>query len=141
MSQFTKRELKFAILACLADGKKHHKVNVIGRAYPGGGDLSRRLGIELDDETRALAGVAFDELVVSDLIRPDYSDLSDPEKWGRITERGKKALDRNAIDELDEVLLEIDPQLVSLRDGAWSALNSPAPDSTRQIIPRGVGLY
>lgn len=43
----------------------------------------------------------------------------------------------NALDELDEALLKIDPHLIEIRRGAWSALQSNHADSLRQAAHSG----
>jgi len=50
------------------------------------------------------------------------SDLMIPDDWLCITEKGRQAIERNALDELDEALIKIDAHLVEIRRGAWSAL-------------------
>ena len=44
---------------------------------------------------------------------------------------------RNALNELDEALLNIDPHLVEIRRGAWAVLASSYPDSLRQAEHSG----
>ncbi len=65
------------------------------------------------------------------------SDMMVPDDWLEITEKGRAALTRNALDELDEALVRIDPHLVEIRRGAWSALASNHPDSLRQAAHSG----
>jgi hypothetical protein len=67
-----------------------------------------------------------------ELLEPTYTDLADPEGWLRMTARGREALSRGTLDELDAALHRLGPSLVELRHGAWSAANSTAPDSPRQ---------
>ncbi len=90
------------------------------------------LAESISPEERALAVRALDELRAADLIRPTYADLVDPENWVIITEKGKRALEKGGLDELDEALMLISPHLLELRRGAWSALDSSQPDSLRQ---------
>jgi hypothetical protein len=58
--------------------------------------------------------------------------MTSPEQWCVITERGQRARESRFLDDLDEALARIDPSLVEMRDGAWSALHSGTPDSIRQ---------
>ena len=127
----TKRAAKLAILECLASIRRGHKVNILGRPYQKG-DLELRRGIAFDAEERAFFASAFEELKRDDLVRSDYGDLADPENWVELTDVGRRALERRALDALDEVLLTIGGNLVDLREGAWSRLDSGTTDSVRQ---------
>lgn len=128
----TLHELKLWLLReVAATSQPVHKFNLIGRSGMGG-PLEWQFGRAITPEERVLAVRAFDELRAADLIRPTYADLSEPENWVTITDRGKQALDKGAIDELDEILMSISPHLLELRRGAWSALASSQPDSFRQ---------
>src|SRR5437868_5441414 len=65
-------------------------------------------------------------------IEPTYSDIVAPEDWVVITDSGRDALKRGALDDLDDVLQRINPYLVQVRRGAWAALGAAHPDSLRQ---------
>jgi len=108
-----------------------HKFNLIGRTGMGG-PLDWRLARTLSEDERALAVRAFDELRRSDLIRPTFADLVEPENWVTITDAGRRALDRRTLDDLDEALARISPHLLDVREGAWAALSSGTPDALRQ---------
>ncbi|HLG14838.1 MAG TPA: hypothetical protein VJH03_10105 [Blastocatellia bacterium] len=135
------QEIKIAILRELAQATPPvaYKWNLIGRAGSprsplgtGQSRLESRLGITFDDELRALASQAFDQLRTAGLIRSTYSLDPDPENWVQITDAGLEALRTGVLDELDSVLNKIDPHLLEIRRGAWSALASGQPDSLRQ---------
>ena len=127
----TVRALKFGILEAISSGRREHKFNIIGKGY-GPGALESRLAILFDPEQRHMAVVAFDELQHAGFIRPTYSDLVDPEAWVEITEAGRRALERRALDALDVALTRIAAHLVELREGAWVAVAASHPDSLRQ---------
>jgi Predicted pPIWI-associating nuclease len=128
----TLHELKLWVLReVAATSQPVHKFNLIGRNGMGG-PLEWQFGRAITPEERALAVRAFDELKAADLIRPTYADLSEPENWVTITDKGKQALEKGALDQLDQILMSISPHLLEVRRGAWSALASSQPDSFRQ---------
>lgn len=112
------------------------KYDVLGKPYSPG-DLERELNTILSSEERNRARKALEELIQGDFIRPTMADLMVPDDWLEITEKGRSALARNALDELDEALLKIDAHLIEIRRGAWSALASHHPDSLRQAAHSG----
>jgi hypothetical protein len=116
------RELQFALLEFLRKRGRRHKRNTIGRASEPG-DLELFLRTTFDGITRARADRVWDRLQRLDLIRSDYSSTTDPEQWVEITETGAAAFERHALDELDEALGSIKPELVEIRDNAWAALD------------------
>lgn len=130
------RTLKFAILEELASSPKAHKMNLIGRAHEPGA-LEHRLKCAFSPADRTLAYRAIEGLQSDGLMSPTLGDLIDPESWMQITKRGKIALERRALDLLDEKLQAIDPHLVTIRDGAWSAVTSSEPDALRQAAHSG----
>jgi hypothetical protein len=98
-------ELKLWVLReVAATSRPVHKFNLIGRNGIGG-PLEWQFGQAVTPEERMLAVRAFDELRAADLIRPTYADLVDPENWVIITEKGKQALGKGGLDELDEALM------------------------------------
>jgi|SRR5919109_1780815 hypothetical protein len=126
-------DLKAAILGAAQEAfpKPLNRTNLLGR--PGQrGDLEYRLNSDFENEVRALVARAFDQLKASGLIQATYTDLVAPEDWVVITDTGREALKRGALDELDEVLREIDPHLLEIRRGARAALAGRHPDSLRQ---------
>jgi len=114
-----------------------HIGNVLGRPY-GTGDLELELkagGFTVDE--RAQAYRCADELEAAGLIVGSYSDLSSPRDWRVITEAGREALARGAIDELDAALSVLSPLFVEMRRGAWRAASSNLPDTQRQAAHSG----
>jgi len=108
-----------------------NKINLIGRPHQRG-DLESRLAIEFDALERSLAAKAFDELRSAGFIVPTFSDIAAPEDWVVITDAGGDVLKRKVLDDLDEALLNVNPNLLEIRRGAWAALNAAHPDSIRQ---------
>lgn len=125
------RSLQLAILEVLANTSKAHKISILGRPYQPG-TLEHRLQCTFVSADRSLAYKALERLLSDGLISPTFDDLVDPEAWMKITERGMVAVQRRALDDLDERLQLIDPHLVIIRDGAWSAVTSNEPDALRQ---------
>lgn len=125
------RELQFALLDFLRQHGRKHKRNTVGRSSQRG-DLEYALCLEFDDATRAHADYAWERLQRADLIRSDYSSLSEPEQWVEITPAGSAALERHALDDLDVALAELAPTLVHTRDQAWAALDQPGEAAVAQ---------
>lgn len=130
------RELKLAILEEIASSGKAHKMNIVGRAHQSGA-LEHRLKSAFSPTDRDLAYRALETLRSDGLISPTFDDLVDPESWFQITERGRLALQKRALDALDEKLHAIDPHLVTIREGAWSAVTSNESDALRQAAHSG----
>ena len=124
---FTIQAAKLEILKLFAAAPQHggHKFNLLGKPYQPGG-LEHALGIIFDKEQRALAAQAFDQLKHDGLIRSTLSDLADPENWCEITDAGHQSVAQGVLDDLDAVLMKINPHLIDIRRGAWSAWLEPA---------------
>jgi len=134
----TLHEIKLMILGEIASTSQPvHKFNLLGRPDLHAGMLSWKLKRTVTDDERALGAKAFDELRSSDLIRPTYRDVIDPENWVQITEAGRRAFDEGLLDDLDRALCSISAQLVEIRRGAWAALEAHRPDSLRQAAHSG----
>lgn len=125
------RELQFKLLAYLQAHGRRHKRNTVGRGTQPG-NLELELGITFDDDTRARADQSWERLQRAHLTRSDYSALSDPEQWVEITAAGRRALERHALDELDEVLATFKSSFVEVRDAAWAALDRPGGPALSQ---------
>lgn len=133
MTSPTLRTLKFATLEVFAREPKRskNKMNLVGR--PGqAGELEQQLDCIFDPSTRQQAYRAIEQLQHDGLLTPTFADIVAPEAWLIITERGHTALNRKVLDTLDEALLGIDPHLVEIRAGGWSAIASAEPDALRQ---------
>jgi hypothetical protein len=129
----SERELKFGILSYLAERGRKYKDNAL-RPNPARGELEDFLGVEFDAQERARTSRAWKSLQRSDLIVSDYLTLSDPENWVEISDRGRVALDRHALDDLDEALLAVAARLVELRDEAWIAFGRGGDAALSQAV-------
>lgn len=127
------RSLKFAILRYLGKpGAWHENIgNLIGTQFQAG-NLERSLNVTFDIDMRGRVSRSVNSLLQNGLVRSTYMDMVKPEDWIQISDAGKAALNSHALDELDELLMEVAPGLVELRDGAWRALTIRAEDSIRQ---------
>ena len=127
------RDLKFTILDLVAQRRRSvHRYDLLGGRTSARGRLELALDVDFSDDDRHAADRAFQELFDAEFLRPNYRELIDPASWVDLTDKGRQALERHALDELDVALQAISPTLVELRDGAWSALSSRGPDSARQ---------
>jgi hypothetical protein len=139
MRNFSSSDFKLLMLRVFT--RNHQalsKYGVLGKPYtPGELERDWEINTTFSSDERNEARKALEELIGGDFIRPTMSDLAAPDDWLVITEKGRSALARNALDELDEALLKIDPHLVEIRRGAWSALASNHPDSLRQAAHSG----
>lgn len=129
--RFTDHDIKLAILELFARTNRAHRYNVLGRPYQAG-QLEAQLGFQFTDMERAEAARALDQLTADNLVRPTYSDLTDPENWLAITEPGRTSLASGATDELEAALSPLGQHLVDMRNGARAAFLSSRPDNQRQ---------
>lgn len=127
----SERELKFAILSFLGERGPRKKWNTLGRSNQPG-DLELREGVRFDHQARGRADRAWEMLKRADLIRPEYADAYDPDGDAGLTASGRAALERHALDDLDEGLAAIGPRLVAIRDEAWSTLERGGPEAFGQ---------
>lgn len=105
--------------------------NLLGNATRQG-ELELTLARGLTESERDKAYRAFDRMRESGWLRPTRTDLVIPDDWVVITEAGRKALEMGALDELDAALEKLDPHLIEVRRGIWSALDSGQPHSLAQ---------
>ncbi|KQW75627.1 hypothetical protein ASC89_22075 [Devosia sp. Root413D1] len=129
--RLTDHGTKLAILEIYARTKSAHRLNVLGRSYQPG-PLETQLGLQFTDIERAEAARSMDQLLNDSLLRPTYTDVTDPENWLAITEAGRAALAAGATDDLEAVLSPLGQQLVDMRNGARAAFLSARPDNQRQ---------
>ncbi len=129
--------MKVALLECFGSRNEHqHRGNVLGRPSQRGA-LEHQLGVTFTTEERNAAHRALTELETAGLIQATHQDAIEPFNWLEISPAGKRALERHVLDVLDYRLLAIDPHLIEIRDGAWSAAYSAQPDATRQAAHSG----
>jgi hypothetical protein len=132
MEELTKRKFQFLILEIAASYQNcFNKLNLLGKPHSRG-DIERKLDRELTIPERIVAARAFDELVTGELLQSDYADMVNPENWVALTDLGRRALQRQALDSMDEALQAISPKLVELRDGMWEGLASNRTNSLQQ---------
>jgi DNA-binding PadR family transcriptional regulator len=95
------------------------------------------MGVTFSPEERATAYQALRQLEGDGLVTPSHADVAAPFDWLELTEAGRNAVERHALDELDQWLQEVHPGLVELRDGAAAAIHSTQPDALRQAAHSG----
>lgn len=105
--------------------------NLLGNATRQG-ELELVLGKTLTEHERDQAYRAYDRMREAGWLRPTRTDLTVPDNWVVITEAGRNALARGTLDELDVALQKLDPHLIEVRRGIWSALDSRQPHSLVQ---------
>jgi hypothetical protein len=138
MVGITKREMKLTILRIVAtyQGASVNKYNFLGRtAYEG--DLCREFKRAPTKSEKQLAGRAWDELVASAHLEIDYGQLVREGANCFLTDKGRYALARGGLDEMDLALQGLNPHLVQLRDGFHEALLSHAANSVQQAANSG----
>ncbi len=136
MTDHSIHSLKLAILKSLATTiQAQHKMNLIGSTYQSGG-LEYVLETRFSMDDRARADRAFEELKADGMIRSTYGSGGDW-NWVEITDEGRQALQRGALDTLDVALQKISSHLVEIRWGAWAAVSSGRPDAIRQAAHSG----
>ena len=132
-------EMKFGVLRALTDKpmRQHHKLTLVGNANSPGPLEQRLFKRAFDPDERVLAEECISELQRSRFVRATFGSIRDGEKWIEITDAGLRTLERGVLDDLDEALRRVDPRLVEIRRGAWSALYSGGSDSFRQAAHSG----
>jgi len=130
-----KAKLELAILRTVSERSPQsvNRSNLLGSSAPRG-DLELALGTTLTETERDWAYRAFDRMRNCGWIVSTRTEQPSPDDWVVITPSGLKALERNALDDLDAALREIDPHLdlVEIRRGMWSAFESGQPHSLAQ---------
>ena len=137
-SRFIDYDLMMGLLRVYGRASRSlHIGNVLGRPH-GTGDLEHELQAgDFTVDERAQAYRCADELEAAGLMVGSYSDISSPRDWRVMTEAGRAALARGAIDELDAALSALSPQFLEMRRGAWRAASSTLPDTQRQAAHSG----
>lgn len=126
-------KLELAILRTVSDRfpQPVNRSNLLGSSARRG-DLELALGTVLTDGERDWAYRAFDRMRDCGWIVSTRTEQPSPDDWVVIGAVGFKALERDALDDLDAALREIDTCLVEVRRGMWSALESGQPHSLAQ---------
>lgn len=136
--RYTKNNLEIELLKVFNQEKGQHKnrYNVLGRGLPNSpGSLEYQMQTTFTEDERSLAGQAINELESRGLIVPTYKDLNSPGDWLIITPLGERALKTRALDELDNLLLNIksESDLLAMRYGAYEAMISKHIDWPRHV--------
>jgi hypothetical protein len=132
-SRYSPLFLKQQILEFVGKQPEHvNRFNMLGKAFSVG-SFERWLKIEFTTAERALAYRCLDELRSAGLLIATYSQMGPgAEDWVVLSPRGKAAVARGDLDELDKRLRSLSLELVERRQGVWSALYSGEPQARRQ---------
>ncbi len=126
-------KLKLYILervSLLRNGKEA-KQNLIGQGPSSLGDLERMKGWRFTSEQRGYLYRLIQELFDAGYFMPSPGEMN-PEIWCVITDAGRAAQSRGALDSFDAALLQVDQGLLERRHGAWGAYHSGGTDSLSQ---------
>jgi hypothetical protein len=136
-SKLVDYDVQIALLELYShQSRSTHIGNIVGTEYQRG-PLELKLKTEFGVVERAQAWRCAQDLVDASLLLPTYSDMADPDKWLIITDAGRDALRRGALDEVDAALQRLSPSFVEMRRGAWRAASATAPDALRQAAHSG----
>jgi len=127
-------KLKLFILERVAaqPHRRNAKTNIVGRSEQDPGDLERLKGWHLSAEQRAYIYQLIQELCAAGFFMPHFGELNGGENWVVLTDAGQRAIERGALDDLDEALKNVDPALLERRQGAWAAFYSGRADFLSQ---------
>jgi hypothetical protein len=131
---WTQRKMKLAILERVAasQNQRDAKSNLVGRSATDRGNLERALNLTFSEEQRGAVYLLVQELGAAGYLQPSFGQMGGGEDWVALTDAGRRAIERHALDELDEALLAIREELVEVREGMWAAFHSGRADSLRQ---------
>lgn len=109
------------------------RANIIGLEYQEG-NFGRHYNRNLSNEERSMLDLMLTELQGKGLIQPVYRDIISRGEDLEITDKGRRALEKRVLDELDELLLslESDSDLIAMRYGAYDAVLNKQTDWQRQ---------
>lgn len=115
--------------------------NIIGLEYQEG-NFGRHFNRTLSNEERSMLDLTLKELQEKRLIQPVYKDIMSRGEDLLITDKGRRALEKRVLDELDELLLGLksDSDLISMRYGAYDAILDRQTDWQRQAAASLVEL-
>lgn len=117
------------------------RANVIGLEYQEG-NFGRHHNRNLSNQERSMLDLVLRELQEKRLIQPVYRDIISRGEDLEITDKGRRALEKRVLDELDELLLALqsDADLIAMRYGAYDAVLHKQTDWQRQAASSLVEL-
>lgn len=131
-TRFIDYDIMMGLLQVYAKADRSAHIGTVLGSPHSAGWLETTMDVEFDVEERAQAHRCARELLDAGLIVPTYSDMANPAEWRIITDAGRDALKRGALDELDAALGALSPSFIEMRRGAWRAAHSTLPDTQRQ---------
>ncbi|MDP3987446.1 MAG: hypothetical protein Q8P81_04445 [Nanoarchaeota archaeon] len=117
------------------------RANVIGLEYQEG-NFGLHHNRTLSNEERSMLDLVLKELQEKRLVQPVYRDIISRGEDLQITDKGRRALEKKVLDELDELLLGLNPEtnLINMRYGAYDAVLDAQTDWQRQAAASLVEL-
>ena len=116
--------------------------NIITEPSTGVGNLERHFNITLTNAEKNILSLSIDDLQEKGLIEAVFRDVVNSGKDLTITDKGKRALEKKVLDELDEILIALnsDSDLIEMRYGAYDAILNKQTDWQRQAATSLVEL-
>lgn len=117
------------------------RANIIGLEYQEG-NFGLHYQRTLSNEERSMLDLVLKDLQERRFIQPVYRDIISRGEDLQITDKGKNALEKKVLDELDELLLGLnsDSDLIKMRYGAYDAILDKRTDWQRQAASSLVEL-
>jgi len=138
-----KYKLSLQLLDYLSKQKKYVlRQNIISEPASGLGYFERHFDITLSRKEKNILALALVDLQEKGLIEAVFRDVFNSGNDLVITDKGRRALEKRVLDELDELLLSLqsDSDLISMRYGAYDAILDGQTDWQRQAASSLVEL-
>lgn len=117
------------------------RANIIGLEYQEG-NFGLHYNRTLSNEERSMLDLVLKELQEKRLVQPVYRDIISRGEDLQITDKGRRALEKKVLDELDELLLGLNSEvnLINMRYGAYDVVLDGQTDWQRQAATSLVEL-
>lgn len=131
---WTSKRMKLFILErfSVMPNQAASRSNMVGRSRTDIGDLERTAQLTFTDDQRETAYRLINQLYDAGFLSRRHQEIGGGNDWVELNDAGRRALARGHLDDLDQALEEIQPDLVDRRDGMWFAFHSEGPDSLPQ---------
>jgi len=102
--------------------------NIISEPSSGVGNLERHFNITLTSREKNILALALVDLQDKGLIEAVFRDTMNAGNDLVITDKGRRALEKRVLDELDELILTVNADLIAKRYGAYEAVLNKQAD-------------